>query len=343
MYFIGNGTNKFFQTESPYLQDSFRYLKYGVVESIQDENGMGRIKVRINGSATVGGDGDTAIEDLPWAFPLLPKHLSTIPKVGEVVWIFVMDKKSQLSDRLYIGPIVSQLDKLNADKFTASTPLRGFTFGQLTPGKPVLSDETTNIIIPELVGVFPKADEISIQGRYNTDITQKHNQIVIRAGKFEDATTNEFKIAFNFKTQGFIQIINNTRVVTTEDEKNTKTDSQVDNFFGGFFGSMTNIVSNKINLISHNGTPNFNLNQETLLSDSEMLRILDEAHQLPFGDILLEYLRLLKEAIFSHVHNGNGNPATDLASSGNVQAVAALKSQAEDLEKRMLSKNIRIN
>jgi hypothetical protein len=57
----------------------------------------------------------------------------------------------------------------------------------------------------------------------------------------------------------------------------------------------------------------------------------------------LDYLRLLKNAIFSHVHNGNGNPATDLTASGNVQAIAALKSKAEDLENRMLSKNIRIN
>jgi hypothetical protein len=33
--------------------------------------------------------------------------------------------------------------------------------------------------------------------------------------------------------------------------------------------------------------------------------------RLPFGDVLLEYLKLLKEALFSHVHNGNGNTATD--------------------------------
>ena len=332
-----DGTSSWFLGPYPSKQDNFRYLKYGVVDSIEDEFGMGRIKVRVNGNHAVGGDGDTLTKDLPWAFPLLPKHLSTIPKVGEVVWIFILGKKSQHADRLYIGPITSQLDKLNADRFSAATPLRPFTFGQLTPGASVLTDETTKKQIPELIGVFPKADEISIQGRYNTDITQKKNEIVIRAGKFEDATTNEFKIAFNFKTQGFIQIINDTRVVTTEETNNLDAAE-----FDKFFGSMTNIVSNKINLISHNGTPKFNLNQETLLSDSEMLRILDEAHQLPFGDVLLEYLRLLKEAIFSHVHNGNGNPATDLTATDGA-AVAALKSQADDLEKRMLSKNIRIN
>lgn len=331
MYFIGNGTNKFFQAESPYLQDNFRYLKYGVVDSIQDDEGMGRIKVRVNGSQTVGGDGDIPIEELPWSFPLLPKHLSTIPKVGEVVWVFVMSKTQQNVDRLYIGPIVSQLDKLDGDKFKSGTPLRGFTFGQLTPGAPVLTDETTNIIIPELVGVFPKSEEISIQGRFNTDITQKNNEVVIRAGKFEPSDSNVYKIAFNSKTQGFIQIKNGVKI-PVDDAESTET------------GTVTNIVSSKINLLTHkNGSPTITLNQNDLISDEELTNILKDAHQLPFGDILLEYLRLLKEAIFSHVHNGNGNPATDLSASGNVQAVAALKSQAEDLEKRMLSKNIRIN
>jgi len=332
MYFIGNGTNKVFMSNSPYLQDNFRYLKYGVVDSILDEEGMGRIKVRINGSPTVGGDGDTPIDKLPWAFPLLPKHLSTIPKVGEVVWIFVMGKNSQHADRLYIGPIISQLDKLDEDKFTAGTALRPFTFGQLTAGEPVLTDSTTNKIIPELIGVFPKSDEISIQGRFNTDITQKNNEVVIRAGKFEPSDSNKYKIAFNSKTQGFIQIKNGVNLPSSDDSDATET------------GTVTNIVSSKINLLTHkNGSPTITLNQENLISDEELTNILKDAHQLPFGDILLDYLRLLKEAIFSHVHNGNGNPATDLSASGNVQAVAALKSKAEDLEKRMLSKNIRIN
>ena len=80
-----------------------------------------------------------------------------------------------------------------------------------------------------------------------------------------------------------------------------------------------------------------------MISDDELKMILKDAHQLPFGDILLQYLQLLKEAIFYHVHNGNGNPSTDLSGSGNCQPIAALKAQADDLEKRMLSKNIRIN
>lgn len=329
---MSEGTNKTFLTNSPYQQDNFRYLQYGVVESVEDDNGMGRIKVRIQGPVELGGDADIATSDIPYAFPLLPKYLSTIPKVGEVVWVFVMGKNTYSADRLYIGPIISQLDKLNDDRFKAGTSLRPFSFGQLTPGAPVLTDNTTNKIIPELIGVFPRAEEISIQGRYNTDITQKYNEIVIRAGKFESSNSNQFKIAFNSKTQGFIQIKNDVSYPSINDsETNDK-------------GSVTNIVSNKINLLTHkDGAPTININNNDLISDEELKKILEEAHQLPFGDILLEYLKLLKEAIFSHVHNGNGNPATDLTASGNVQAVAALKSKADDLEKRMLSKNIRIN
>ena len=75
----------------------------------------------------------------------------------------------------------------------------------------------------------------------------------------------------------------------------------------------------------------------------EMTRILTEAHQLPFGDVLLEYLKLMKDALFSHVHNGSGNPPTDLTISGNKQALAAFKSKADSLEKAMLSRNVRIN
>ena len=311
-------------------------VRYGVVTSLEssagpiENKGLGRIKVRIKGSMTTGGDDSILDENLPWCFPLMPKHFSVQPKVGEVVLLFVFSKQQQHVDRLYIGPIISQLPKLNEDPFLYSA-LNGFSFG-------VESPLVNPAQIPDLNGVFANPEDVVVQGRYNTDITQKVNEIVIRAGKFENATTNEFKIAFNFKTQGFIQIINDARVVTTEETNNLDAAE-----FDKFFGSMTNIVSNKINLISHNGTPKFNLNQETLLSDSEMIRILDEAHQLPFGDVLLEYLKLMKDALFSHVHNGSGNPPTDLTISGNKQALAAFKSKADSLEKAMLSRNVRIN
>jgi hypothetical protein len=337
MYF--SNYNKAFVDPSNFTNDNFRYLQTAVVESVYDESGMGRIKARIKGTVPDGGDGNLPTfsknndgKEVPYAFPLLPKHLSTIPKVGEVVWIFVMGRNTYSADRLYIGPIISQLDKLDEDRFKAATSERPFSFGQLTPGAPVLTDDTTNEQIPELIGVFPKHEEISIQGRYNTDITQKRNEVVIRAGKFEASNSNKYKIAFNSKTQGFIQIKNDVSYPSSNGSE------------GNDKGSVTNIVANKINLLTHrDGAPAITINNNDLISNDELKMILSDAHQLPFGDILLQYLQLLKEAIFYHVHNGNGNPSTDLSGSGNCQPIAALKAQADDLEKRMLSKNIRIN
>jgi hypothetical protein len=324
-----------------YESSNYDYLKYGVVESIKDNEGLGRIKVRIKGAQSVGGDDGVLTKDLPWSFPLIPKHLSAIPKINEVVWVFVLGKDRQRADRLYMGPVISQLDKLDMDNFfNGTSPLTPFTFGGKSPRRPVLSDETTDIVMPDLVGVFPKADEISIQGRFNTDITQKNNEVVIRAGKFESATTNEFKIQFNFKTQAFIQIKNDVSYQTQKLVDGVS----VPNEDTSERGSVINIVSNKINFLTHkDGAPRVTLNNQNLISDEELKKMLEEAHQLPFGDILLEYLRLLKDAIFNHVHNGNGNPATDLATSGNIQAIGALRAKAQDLESRMLSKNIRIN
>lgn len=327
---MSEGTNKI-NREHTFSYDNvtnFKYLKYGeVIQNIDNEN-LGRIRVRIKGSPTAGGDDGILDNDLPYAFPMIPKYFSSVPKIGEAVWIFVFDKNTQHADRIYIGPIISQPDKLNFDdaKFNA---MRGFTFGTSTP------NVNTNTI-PQLKGVFPDLEDISIQGRYNTDITQKTNEVIIRAGKFELIPKNQntpYGFQFNSKTQAFIQIKNDVIIEKSKNNQDVKK------------GTITTIVANKINLITHeNGSPRFNVTgQDELINDEEMERILTEAHQLPFGDVLLEYLILLKEALFYHVHNGSGKQPTDLTTSGNKQALAIFKSRANDLEKAMLSSNIRIN
>lgn len=313
---------------------NFQYLKFGEVMAVDDPLGLNRIKVWVKGSVTTGGDdellgeGVNGYESLPWCLPLLPKHLSVRPKVGEMVLIFLLNKQKEGADRLYIGPLISQLNKLNFDS-ARTTALAGFTFGPVSPN--VTPDN-----IPDLKGVFPNTNDVSIQGRYNTDITQKDNEIVIRAGKFVESQitqTNPYPFKFNTETQGFIQIKNKVNL-----PKITQTE------VSDRIGSVTNIVSNKINLITHGGSPNFNTtNNVDLISFDEMEKILTTAHQLPFGDVLLQYLILLKEAFLSHVHNGNGKTPTDLTIDGNKQAVYEFKKNAAKLEETMLSKNIRIN
>lgn len=322
--------NKYITNKASILStvDNLRNIQIGVVASVDDPQSLGRIKVSIAGSAEKGGDLGTSVENLPWCYPMIPKFFTSTPKVGEGVFVFIFDKQKTHSDRLYLGPIISQLDNLNNNPIS-STALSPFTFS-------TLSSKVDVNRIPALRGVFHEPDDVAIQGRFNTDILLKKNQIVLRAGKFIEAAPNEnnpYPFEFNRTSQAYIQL-NNDVPLNVPQEGGTATK-----------GSVTNIVANKINLLTHkDGAPRFNLtNQEDLISESELLKILETAHPLPFGDILVQYLTLLKNAFLNHVHNNNGKSPTDLVIGGAKQDVKEFKKNAEDLENRMLSKNIRIN
>jgi hypothetical protein len=322
------GTNRF-NTGRPGTLSSLKtqtIVDIGSVVTVDDPQGLDRIKVVIKGSVSKGGDANVELNDLPWCIPMLPKYFTSKPKVGEAVYIFTFND-DKLGERLYMGPIISQPHKLNFDG-RSTTALSAFNFGVYQP-------QVDYKRIPELLGVYPKDTDIAIQGRYNTDLIFKENEVLLRAGKITETKPtkkNPYPFTFNNKTQGFIQIKNDVEVA-----KKTDTEEAIK-------GTVTNIISNKINLITHkDGSPRFNvLNQEDLISDEEMSRILAEAHPLPFGDILIQYLKLLKNTILNHVHNGNGKKATDLTD-GNAQFVAEFKKNAENLEKAMISKNVRVN
>lgn len=307
--------------------DNIKNVQIGVVKSITDPLGLGRIKIRIPGKSNVGGDDEVDDINLPWAHSLVPKYFTSTPKVGEAVFVLFLTQKRSHSDRLYFGPIISQLDKLNFERYS-TTALNIFDFSST---KPDASIDT----IPELNGIFHKKDDIAIQGRYNTDIILRKNEILIRSGKFTEITgakspNNPYSFKFNKETPGFIQI---------------KNDVQIRPVGGANFGkgSVTNIVSNKINLMTHeDGTPSITVNQDSQLSEDEMLNFIKNAHPLPYGDILVQYLKLLKKAFLNHVHNYNGIPPTDL-NLGAGKPVKEFRQKSDDLEKNMLSKNININ
>ena len=308
-------------------------IEHGKVESISDADDAGRIKVRISGV-----DNNKKEADLVYAFPMLPKHINVTPKKGEGVLIFRMNSNDRIKDRLYLGPIVSQPQFLeNADYDLEAW--QGFSWGGIPGFGPAPVDRK------KLKGGYPQKDEIAIQGRKNSDLIFKKDEVLLRAGKFvfqgdnadNSRSEDEFdkaitpKYKFNLRTQGYVQIKYNSQIKVLEDEDTPKE-----------YGSVTNIVSNKINLLTHKeGSPRFNLtNQDNLISDDEMQKILSEAHPLVFGDKLLEFLKLIKNAIVNHNHKYAGLPPHSEGSSTAAKVVQDMNEY--DLE-QILSKNIRIN
>lgn len=302
--------SKFAQNTGDYNKHSKpnRILFMGVVESSTDSSDANRIKVRIKGV----DDHIGSASELAYAFPLLQKFVHVVPRVGETVWVLTPDLNNLFMDRLYIGPIISQPQNLNKDPHVASSTA-GLS-GGFSKLKPAPST------IPENEGVYPTTTEVAIQGRKNTDIIFKDSEILIRAGKFEINNKVGDIPKFNKKNPSYIQI------------------KQSVSYKGNDVG-VTNMVSDKINLLTHeNGSPRFQLgDQKHMISPDEMVKILDKAHPMVFGDMLIEYLELFKEAVLNHVHPYDGMKPEDLA--GQVK----IKKFLEFDVSKIISKNIKIN
>lgn len=324
------GAENAFGANIPSISSSqtIKTIQLAKVVSVDDDNALGRIKVRIPGPTSIGGDGDTPLEKIPWAYPMIPKFFSVIPKVDEAVFIMVFSQEKQHSDRLYFGPIISQYQNLEFESIN-NAGLTPFSFAQILPKQNYEQ-------IKAIDGVFPKKEDVSIQGRYNTDIILRKNEILLRAGKFVktqpnfvNAQVNPFNIEFNNTSQGFIQIKNDIPIEPIRTGSVTQSK-----------GSVINVMANKINLLGYaDSSPRFNINQIDQLSNDEILNILENAHPIPFGDVLIQYLRLFKTAFINHVHNNHGLKPTGTGD----KSVQNFVRQSEALENTMLSKNINVN
>lgn len=241
-------------------------FKFGTVVSVLDDLDGGRIRVHVKGD-----DPSTyKTTDIPYAFPLLPKHLNVKPQVGEMVFVF-MQYGSGNDERFYVGPIISQPHKIGVDTITPDALLRGGYIGA------DVAPSTT----PENNGVQPKDSDISIIGRGSTDIIQKHDEIQIRVAKSSD-----FK-NFNRDNISYLQLKYDPKDKTTHG----------------------NLVANKINLLTHGGVKNFDLTDpDSLIDDEEYLKILESAQKMALGSKLVEFLELQRKAFISHVHAYHGLP-----------------------------------
>ena len=70
------------------------YVENGSEDSFSADAGAWRIKVRMD------SDKNTSTSQLPWAFPLLPKALQVIPKIGEGVFV-ITDKIGKSKSQRY--------------------------------------------------------------------------------------------------------------------------------------------------------------------------------------------------------------------------------------------------
>ncbi len=276
-------------------------IAIGRVIAVDDPDAAGRIRVRIKGV-----DDKFLDSEIPLCAPFLPKFLNVVPKIGEAVKVLFYDLNNPYRDREYIGPIISQPQKLKEDRF----------FWSARAGL----DSTTTILeksikkIPEAEGVYPTEEEIAFQGRDNSDIIFKSNEVLIRAGKHlidEPLVRND-----NNPVYQKLKILSSKEFESLEQDRSD---------------SVT--VANKIYLI---GRDNNSRIVEPWFSDDDEIKFEEKLHPIVYGDVLVEFMELMREWIFSHNHPENRLPVNSKADI-NVKIKKWFNTRFQDL----LSKNIK--
>ena len=288
-------------------------IRYGRVTSVDDEHAGGRIQVRTPYDNTIKTD-----KELPWYIPLLPRMIHVIPKVGEGVFVFSMSPGEYNNMNFYIGPVIPQLDKLLYVDSNAGIPEVGYIGWGVNP-------ETKKGVKPTL---YPAKDDITIESRKDTGIQLKNEEVRIKAGvKVVDVNG----VKNNTENPSFISL---------------KYYPDNDYVKDGFKSTAT-IVADKINLLGTHTTDPATKDipvteskdpkaeeQDNLISDAAMKELLNKAHRVPYGDVLIEFLDLLRTAFAKHVHPF---PTMAPCNDENMKAVATY-----DLD-GTLSDNVRIN
>ena len=266
------------------MASDIQLFKVCNVLSVDDDSGLDRIKIRM-----VPEDNDRSDEEIindtnNYAFPALPKIFWVKPKVGECVLAIAAIANNGDTQRYYLGPVISQQNLVNFDSFrtTARSMFKGSTVPPLE--SPSMDSDTK--------GAFPNDDDVYITGRRNADIQIKESDIRIRCGVKKAPWTNKNKFKFNVTDPAYVLLRYYDMNLDTSYEKRNKCNS------------VATIVADKINLIGTNSKDHYQVTDRTdLITDEEMKKIIETAHQLPYGDKLIEFLDIFRKAFLNHTHS----------------------------------------
>jgi hypothetical protein len=290
------------------MEGRIQCVRFCKVVSISDDTDADRIKIRL-----VPEDTSKNIEDIEYAFPLLPKMFHVKPKVGEAVLGLLSVSNDGESQRYYIGPVISQDHRIYKDPFFmgADSYLRG-SFKKF---------DTAPRMNPDFNGILPKDEDIVIRGRKNADIQITEDDIRIKAGVKVVNEENKYLMNFNTKNPSYGKFKYHKNPLNGGDK------------------STATIVSDKIMLLSNTSHKQFNLtDREDLITDKEINKVLEEAYKLPYGEKLVELLNTLITAFVNHTHNYSMLPPNPSHTS------TLLIKKAEMLDNgAMLSDTVRIN
>lgn len=302
-----------------------------VIDNYDPQEG-GRIKVQL-----LPADKYKKNSNIAYAFPLMPKLIHIIPKAGEYVFVITELAGKENSQRLYIGPIISQPQfHYKGGSVDSLSMLAG---SAKSPDAAPKSNEQTH-------GAFAETEDIAIYGRKNSDIILSDNDIRIRCGVHLTDESSKTNIMFNKDAPAYIKLKYYPSKLTDE-KKNVgfidKILSQATETEPVNVESVAAVVADKIVLISPNGDTYFDTSDKKEgISDETMVNIIKKAHQLPYGDILVDFLADLVNMFMSHSHTYHETPPTP-GTPAMVQFERKYGMLPSEYKKKLLSDSVLIN
>lgn len=303
---------------------SIQCVRYCKVLSIKDDTDSDLIQVRIEPE----DNGIKNDKKLPYAYPLLPKAFHIKPKVGEGVLVFVAIADDADSQRYYIGPVISQDQKLWYDDYQyAPTFMRGHEYdADAAP-----SGEK------ECNGILPNDNDICVRGRKNAEMQITDDDVRIKSGVKLVEESNKYDMKFNEYDPAYIKIkYHPGGLIKKEDIKENNRDVEIKQV-----NSTVTLVADKINLLQNNSEENsfVTTDRENLIDDDELKRAITEAYKLPYGEKLVDILTVFINAFVKHTHRFSMLPPVE---ANGIPELNEKKAILLD-NKELLSDTVRIN
>lgn len=303
---------------------SIQCVRYCKVLSIKDDTDSDLIQVRIEPE----DNGIKNDKKLPYAYPLLPKAFHVKPKVGEGVLVFVAIADDANSQRYYIGPVISQDQKLWYDDYQyAPTFMRGHEYdADASP-----SGEK------ECNGILPNDNDICVRGRKNAEMQITDDDVRIKSGVKLVEESNKYDMKFNEYDPAYIKIkYHPGGLIKKEDVKENNRDVKIKQV-----NSTVTLVADKINLLQNNSEENsfVTTDRENLIDDDELKRAITEAYKLPYGEKLVDILTVFINAFVKHTHRFSMLPPVE---ANGIPELNEKKAILLD-NKELLSDTVRIN
>lgn len=290
------------------MEGKIPVVRFCKVVSIDDDTDADRIKVRLSPE-----DNSRSDDELDYAFPLLPKAFHIKPKVGEAVLVITAVANDGNSQRYYIGPVISQDHRLYSDPYFggADSFLRG-SYKKLDPA-PRMD--------PEQDGILPGDNDVMIRGRKNADLRITDDDARLEAGVKVVDGQDEYRMSFNKTNPSYMKV----KYHETPLSDNTH--------------STAAIVADKICLLSNTSPEYYNTtDRNSLVSDDELNKVIESAYRLPYGEKLVEFLKVFVDAFMKHTHNFSMLPPNPYWTETLASEKAALLDNGQ-----MLSNTARIN